>query len=83
MKHFEVLGTGCKKCINTAETIEHVARELGQAVEVVKITDPAKIMEYQVMSTPAVALDGKVVHSGSIPGHDRIASWLETDSSDN
>ncbi|MFO7993908.1 MAG: thioredoxin family protein [Marinobacter sp.] len=76
MKHFEVLGTGCKKCINTAETIERVARELGQPVEVVKITDPAKIMEYQVMSTPAVALDGKVVHSGSIPDRDTIAGWI-------
>lgn len=78
MKHFEVLGTGCKKCVNTAESIERVAQELGQSVEVVKVTDPAKIMEYQVMSTPAVALDGKVVHSGSIPEQDKIAGWLES-----
>ena len=77
MKHFEVLGTGCKKCVNTAESIERVAGELGQSVEVVKVTEPAKIMEYQVMSTPAVAVDGKLVHSGSIPEHDKIVSWLE------
>lgn len=76
MKHFEVLGTGCRKCVSTAETIERVAAELGQTVTVEKMTDPAKIMEYQVMSTPAVAMDGKVVHSGSIPEHDRIAGWL-------
>jgi small redox-active disulfide protein 2 len=78
MKTFEVLGTGCKKCVNTAESIERVAKELGQTVTVEKVTDPAKIMEYQVMSTPAVALDGKVVHSGSIPGRDEIVSWLES-----
>lgn len=77
MKRFEVLGTGCRKCVTTAESIERVARELGQTVEVVKVTDPAKIMEYQVMSTPAVALDGKVVHSGSIPEHDKIAGWIK------
>ena len=80
MKHFEVLGTGCRKCITTAESIERVAQELGQTVEVVKVTDPAKIMEYQVMSTPAVAVDGKVVHSGSIPDHKKIAGWLESQS---
>lgn len=77
MKTFEVLGTGCKKCTNTTEKIEKMASELGQEVEVVKITDPAKIMEYQVMSTPAVALDGQVIHSGSIPKSDAIAEWLK------
>lgn len=78
MKRFEVLGTGCRKCVTTAESIERVAKELGQAVEVVKVTDPAKIMNYQVMSTPAVAVDGKVVHSGSIPDHSKITNWLES-----
>ncbi|AOY89684.1 thioredoxin family protein [Marinobacter salinus] len=77
MKTFEVLGTGCKKCVNTAEKIETVARELGQKVDVVKVTDPARIMEYQVMSTPAVAVDGKLVHSGSIPEHDKIVGWFD------
>lgn len=76
MKTFEVLGTGCKKCVNTAEKIAKVADELGQQVTVVKVTDPVKIMEYQVMATPAVAVDGKVVHSGSIPEHDKIVAWL-------
>ena len=77
MKKFEVLGTGCKKCTSTAESIERIAQEMGKSVEVVKVTDPAKIMEYQVMSTPAVALDGQVIHSGSIPTSDAIAEWLK------
>ena len=76
MKHFEVLGTGCKKCVSTAESIERIAQELGQTVKVEKVTDPAKIMEYQVMSTPAVAIDGKVVHSGSVPEQDKVAGWV-------
>ena len=77
MKHFEVLGTGCKKCVSTAENIERIAREMDQTVNVEKVTDPAKIMQYQVMSTPAVAMDGKVVHSGSIPEQDNITEWLK------
>jgi len=76
MKTFEVLGTGCSKCSKTAESIERIAQENGQAVEVVKVTDPVRIMEYQVMSTPAVAVDGKLVHAGSIPHRDQILSWL-------
>lgn len=77
MKTFEVLGTGCRKCVNTAARIEQIAQELGKEVEVVKVTDLPRIMAYQVMSTPAVAMDGKVVHSGSIPERDQIVSWLE------
>lgn len=64
--------------VTTAESIECVAQELGESVEVVKVTDPAKIMDYQVMSTPAVAVDGKVVYSGSIPDHNKIAGWLKS-----
>lgn len=77
MKTLEVLGTGCQKCLKTAEKIEAVALELGQPVTVIKVTDPVRIMEYQVMSTPAVAVDGSVVHSGSIPDRDTIARWLK------
>ncbi|KAA1171425.1 thioredoxin family protein [Marinobacter salinexigens] len=76
MTTVEVLGTGCKKCVKTAEKISAAATELSLDVDVIKVTDPVKIMEYQVMSTPAVAVDGKLVHSGSIPEHDQIISWL-------
>lgn len=78
MKTFEVLGTGCRKCAATAESIEQVAKEQGQDVHVLKVTDPAKIMNYQVMSTPAVAIDGKLVHGGSVPDHVKISEWLNS-----
>ena len=77
MKKIEVLGTGCKKCVNTADQIQSLADELGVEVEVEKVTDPAAIMGYQVMSTPGVAIDGKLVHSGSVPDRGRIESMLE------
>ncbi|WP_163576653.1 thioredoxin family protein [Halomonas faecis] len=77
MKTIEVLGTGCKKCTTTAEQMEAVARELGIEVDVKKVTDPTAIMEYQVMSTPAVAIDGKLVHSGSVPDRGKIETLLK------
>ncbi|MGM0435006.1 MAG: thioredoxin family protein [Pseudomonadota bacterium] len=72
----EVLGTGCKKCDNTADAIREVASELGVDAEVEKVTDPQVIMQYQVMSTPAVAVDGQLRHSGSVPTRETITGLL-------
>lgn len=76
MKQIKVLGSGCSKCIKTAEIIAKVADELGAEVEVSKETDAETIMSYGVMSTPAVVIDEQVVHSGSIPTQDAIRGWL-------
>jgi small redox-active disulfide protein 2 len=76
MKKIEVLGTGCKKCTTTAEQIDAIAKELGIEASVEKVTDPSVIMSYQVMSTPAVAIDGKLVHSGSVPNRSKIETML-------
>ena len=72
----EVLGTGCKKCVTTAEQISEVGKRLNVDVTVEKVTDPEAIMRYRVMSTPAVAVDGKLVHSGSVPSRKDIERWL-------
>lgn len=77
MKQIKVLGTGCKKCVKVADLIQKVSSELDASVEVIKETDPQKIMEYSVMSTPAVVIDEQVVHSGSIPQTDQIKKWLQ------
>lgn len=76
MKQIKVLGSGCSKCIKTADIIAKVAAELGAEVDVIKETDPEAIMNYSVMSTPAVVIDEQVVHSGSIPTQDAIRGWL-------
>ena len=77
MKNIKVLGTGCAKCVKTAEAIEKTAKELNIEVSVSKETNPEAIMNYGVMSTPAVVIDEVLVHSGSIPHSDQIKSWLE------
>ena len=76
MKNVIVLGSGCTKCVKTAEFIEKVAADMSAEVSVTKETSPEVIMSYGVMSTPAVVIDDKVVHSGSIPHRDQIQSWL-------
>ena len=76
MKVIKVLGSGCTKCNKTADAIKQIATELGVTATVEKETNPEAIMGYGVMSTPAVVVDEKVVHSGSIPHRADIEGWL-------
>ena len=76
MKIIKVLGSGCKKCLETAELAQAVADEKGVAIKIEKVTDMAQIMAYDVMSTPAVVVDEKVVHKGSKPTTDQMAMWI-------
>ena len=77
MKEIKVLGTGCAKCTKTVEVITKIANELNIDVQVIKETDPEKIMGYGVMTTPAVIIDEINVHSGSIPHRQDIELWLQ------
>jgi len=72
----KVLGTGCANCRNTIALIEQVAKANGVAVNLQKVEELRDIMSYGVMSTPAVVIDGKVVHAGGVPGRDKIEQWL-------
>ncbi|MFA7281031.1 MAG: thioredoxin family protein [Sterolibacterium sp.] len=73
----KVLGTGCANCRNTIALIEEAARGKGVTIELTKVEDIKDIMNYGVMSTPGVVIDGKVVHAGGIPSRDKIDSWLK------
>jgi len=72
----KVLGTGCANCKNTLALIDQVARDKGVAVALTKVEDIKDIMAYGVMSTPAVVINGKVVHAGGVPSREKIAQWL-------
>lgn len=77
MKQVKVLGSGCAKCIKTAEVISKIAEELGVEIDVLKEADLETIMNYGVMSTPAVVIDEVLVHSGRIPTREEICRWLK------
>ncbi len=67
MKKLQILGTGCPKCKKLAEATEEAAKGLGIEYELEKVTDITAIMSFNVMMTPALAVDGKVKVSGKIP----------------
>lgn len=60
----KVLGTGCAGCKALYNTVVTAVAELGIDAEVIKEEDLMKIMEYNVMSLPALVVDGKVVSKG-------------------
>lgn len=62
----KVLGTGCANCRALYSAVEQVVNELGSKADLVKEEDLMKIMEYNVMSLPALVVDGKVVAKGRI-----------------
>ena len=72
----EILGVGCPKCKQLAANVEAAVKELDIRAEIGKVTDIDKITEYGVMMTPALAIDGRVVSSGIVPGADEIKKLI-------
>ena len=65
-----MLGTGCATCKALHATVEQVVKELGIDATVTKEEDLMKIMEYNVMTLPALVVDGKVVAKGKLSAAD-------------
>lgn len=72
----EVLGSGCPKCKMLEANVRKALEEAKKKAEVVKVTDIEKIMEYGVMSTPAIVIDGKVKSYGRVVDVSEIKKWL-------
>lgn len=78
MKDIKVLGTGCPKCAATLKIIQTVAEERQFQGRIYKIEDIMDIVEYGVMSTPAVVIDDKVVFAGGVPERKMVEYWFDT-----
>jgi len=77
MKDIKVLGPGCKRCQAAEDMVRVAAAELDLDARIEKITDYAEMARYGIASTPAIVIDGKVVHSGGIPKADDVRRWLQ------
>ena len=72
----KVLGTGCPKCRALAKAVEEVVNETGIDATIDKVEDINDIMQYGVMVTPALVVDGKVVASGKVPKKEKLKELL-------
>lgn len=77
MKKLQILGRGCAKCNALAVNTEAAAKALGLEYELVKVTDINQIMDFGVMLTPALAVDGVVKSSGKVLSPDEVKKLLQ------
>jgi len=72
----KVLGTGCPKCKALEKAVINSLSVLNIEADVSKVEDIMQIMQYGVMRTPALVIDGKVVLSGRLPNDKELKSLL-------
>jgi len=63
----EILGTGCAKCRKMREQTQKAISELGIEAEVLKVEDLDEILNYGVLITPALVVNGEVKVAGKVP----------------
>jgi small redox-active disulfide protein 2 len=72
----KILGTGCSKCKTLEEVTSKVVKDNGIDASITKVEDIVEIMKYNIIATPALVIDGKVVSKGRIPSAEEIKQLL-------
>ena len=78
MLTIKVLGSGCANCKRVEQIVHKVVAELGVEAEVIKVTDYNDITAYDVLSTPGLVINEKVVSTGRIPTPAEVTAWLSS-----
>lgn len=76
-----ILGSGCTKCKALEEIVRELVKELELDADIVKITEINEIIEYGVMLTPGLVIDGEIIVSGRLPSRSEIETHLKSASS--
>ena len=72
----QILGVGCRKCDKLAANVAQAITELGLDCQIEKVTGLNEIMQFGVMMTPALVVDGEVKAVGRVPAPDEIKTLL-------
>lgn len=76
MLTIKVLGSGCANCKRVEQIARSVMQELSIDAEIVKVTDYSDIMDYNILSTPGLVINERVVSSGRIPTRAEVTTWI-------
>ena len=77
MKLIQILGVGCAKCYQLRKNAEAAVEELGAVADVEMVTEIEEIIEFGVMMTPALAIDGVVRLVGRVPSVEELKILLQ------
>ena len=72
----KILGPGCANCRRLEEVARKAASDANIEAQFVKVTDYPGILAYNILTTPGLVINEKVVSSGRIPAPATIAQWL-------
>jgi small redox-active disulfide protein 2 len=76
MLTIKILGPGCANCKRLEEIARKAASELNVTAEFVKVTDYNEILAYDLLSTPGLVINEKLVSSGRIPSPASVSAWI-------
>lgn len=76
MKKIQILGTGCPKCKALTANAEKAVKELGIEAKVEKIDKIQEILKFNIMTTPAIAIDGEIKAAGKVLSVEEITKLL-------
>lgn len=74
----KVLGSGCPNCKRLEKITRAALVEMGVEATVTKVTDFGDIMTYNIIATPGLVIDEKVVSSGRVPSKAEVTSMIAT-----
>lgn len=76
MLNIKVLGSGCPNCQKVAAIAQNAVSNLGLEAEIIKVTDHDQIMAYNVLATPGLVINEKLVSAGRIPSDAEVMTWV-------
>jgi len=76
--NIKILGTGCAKCQQLEKTTSEALKELGIDANIEDVKDIKKIMEYPILTTPGLVINGKLVCSGRVPDKAEVTTFITT-----
>ncbi len=76
MLTIKILGSGCANCKRLEQITRKVIEEMELQAEVIKVTDYNDILKYNIISTPGLVINEKVVSSGRIPTPAEVTVFL-------